>query len=68
MLGKKNMKCPRRKKPIPYETLKARKGKCPFLRLSNRWIVKDLQVLKISKFENFCDFLCAPKEGSGRGV
>jgi DNA-directed RNA polymerase subunit RPC12/RpoP len=30
MLGKKNVKCPRCKKPIPYETLKARNGKCPY--------------------------------------
>jgi DNA-directed RNA polymerase subunit RPC12/RpoP len=29
MLGKKNVKCPKCKKPIPYETLKARDGKCP---------------------------------------
>lgn len=30
MLGKKNMKCPKCAKPIPYERLKAREGKCPF--------------------------------------
>ncbi|MDI6806836.1 MAG: hypothetical protein QMD14_03440 [Candidatus Aenigmarchaeota archaeon] len=29
MLGKKNIKCPKCKKPIPYGTLKAREGKCP---------------------------------------
>jgi len=30
MLGKKNIKCPKCNKPIPYGILKARGGKCPY--------------------------------------
>jgi hypothetical protein len=30
MLGRKNVKYPKCEKPIPYETLKAGKGKCPY--------------------------------------